>query len=232
MTTTVKLDSSGLVKVTSGGTPTTIIDVTKTYKTVSDIDTVSSNMSSALSTATDAKSTANAASTTANAASTTASDALTTANAASTTASDAKSTASDALTTANAASTTASDALTTASDALTTANAASTTASDALTTANAANTSASNDTNLVRYLAVSGNTTLGEFPSSTMIIILSNFGSDMQLTGSTTAKLVKGSDTDNQIHIEDWSTVFFVRTSSDTFRFMLSVHADKAPQYR
>jgi len=227
---TVTLTSSGLVKVTSGGTPTTIIDVTKTYKTLSDIDTVSSIMSSALSTANAAQSTATAASTTANAASitasdakSTASDALTTANAASTTASDALITASDALTTATAASTTATAASTTASDALTT-------ASDALTTANAASTSASNSEDLVRFGFMT--TTFGEYPQSTMIVILQNNGSYKYIQGSATTKVVRGGDDDNVIGIPDWSTAFFVRISSDTFRLMLSVHSNIAPSDR
>ena len=92
MTTTVKLDSSGLVKVT-GGSETTIINVNETYATSSAASDAQSTASAAQSTTSAAQSTATAAQSTANAANSTASAAQSTATAASTTASNAQSTA-------------------------------------------------------------------------------------------------------------------------------------------
>ena len=76
MTTRVKLNSSGLVKVTDDGTETVIIDVTETYVT-------SDNTSSATSTATSATTIADSASTSASNATTAADAASTSALAAS-----------------------------------------------------------------------------------------------------------------------------------------------------
>ena len=90
MTTRVKLNSSGLVKVTDDGTETVIIDVTETYVT-------SDNTSSATSTATSAT-------TIADSASTSASNAKTAADSASTSASNATTAADAASTSALAAS--------------------------------------------------------------------------------------------------------------------------------
>jgi len=150
MTTTVKLSSSGLVKVT-GGSETTIIDVNETYATSTSASDAQSTATAASTSASDAQSTATAASTTASnaqstatAASTTASNAQSTATAVSTTASNAQSTATAASTTASNAQSTATAASTTASNAQSTVSAASTTASNAQSTATAASTTASN----------------------------------------------------------------------------------------
>ena len=98
MTTRVKLNSSGLVKVTDDGTETMIINVNETYVT-------SNNTSSATSTATSASTIADSASTSASNA-TTAADAASTSASNATTAADAASTsASNATTDADAAST-------------------------------------------------------------------------------------------------------------------------------
>ena len=167
MTTRVKLDSSGLVKVTDDGTETIIIDVTETYVT-------SDNTSSATSTTT------------------------------------------SATTIADAASTSASNATTAASNATTAADAAST---SELAASNLLVTRDYNGTN----------TTIGAVPSETLIIIVYNTGSSMDLTGSAaTVKLVSRQVADevnsnNTIEIPGESTTILIREKANVFRFLFSV---------
>ena len=216
MTTRVKLNSSGLVKVTDDGTETVIINVNETYVT-------SDTFSTATLTATSATTIADAASTSASNATTAASNATTIADAASTSASNAK-------TDADAASTSASNAKTDADAASTSASDATTAASNAKTDADAAESNALSASNLLVTRDYNGtNTTIGAVPSETLMIIVYNTGGEMELTGSAaTVKLVRqegadGVNSNNTIKIPRESTTILILEKTNVFRFLFSV---------
>ena len=241
MTTSVKLTSSGLVKVT-GGTETIIIDVDNTYATTSDIVAATSDATSTSTIANDATSTATSASTNADAATSTATSASTNADAATSTATSASTNADAATSTATLASTNAAAATSTATSASTNAAAATSTATSASTNAAAATSNATFASNLIIakdfYGATKGRDAyIGAVPTETMIIIVRNNGDDMKLHGSATIKLIRGNETaetDSYIHIEEYGWTLFVRVSNNNpidFRHMIYVHTNRWRTY-
>ena len=241
MTTSVKLTSSGLVKMTDG-TETIIIDVDNTYATTSDIVAATSDATSVSTNADAATSDATSASTNADAATSDATSASTNADAATSTATLASTNAFAATLTATSASTNAFAATSTASDAQSTANAASTTASDAQSTAAVATSTATSALNLIIAIdfdvAAGAIEDIGVIPSETLIIIVRNNGPEFKLRGNqpATVNLIKGTsstDDDTTIGCRSNGWTLFVRVSSNPlhFRHMIYVHENRFRTY-
>ena len=237
MTTSVKLTSSGLVKMT-GGTETIIIDVDNTYATTSDIVAATSDATLVSTNANDAITSASDATTDADAATSDATSVSTNTDAATSDATSASTIANDAITSASNATTDADAATSNATLASTNAGAATSNATLASTNAAAATSNATFASNLIIAKDFSGaygrTENIGAVPSETMIIIVRNDGGDMTLNGSATVLLIRGSDDeDNKIHVEEWSFVLFVRSNINPihFRHMLSVHVNHAPTF-